>query len=249
MTFGLARQEDDVADAGVVADEQHARPGRAAVSGLVQAAVAAGGPKRSLRRHVDGGGIARVDDDLPDVLRLLEPDALPAFAGVGRLVQPVAEVRAALARILTRAEPHHVGILRIDDDAAKRERAALVEDRREGNPAVLGLPQAAKRTGDIPDVRVLRIDFDILHAAGREPGADASDLDSLERVRGQAPATLAGNRHAHGSRQHGRYEQHPSCHMRYSAKSGPGCASPKRIQLSEDRLIIPAGQRLLSSSS
>ena len=171
MHVRLAGLEHDVADAGVVADVEDARPGRAAVGRLVEAALAARGPQRPLRRDVDDVRVARIDEDLADVLGVLEPHVLPGLAGVGRLVDAVAEMRAALAGVLAGAEPDDVRVLRIDDDAAEREGAALVEDRREGDAAVLGFPQAAERAGDVPDVRVLRIDLDVLDAAGRRsPG-------------------------------------------------------------------------------
>ena len=74
-----------------------------------------------------------------------EADVLPGLARVGGLVDAVAEVRAALAGVLARADPDDVRILRIDDDAAEREGSLIVEDRRERDAAVGGFPQPAER--------------------------------------------------------------------------------------------------------
>src|SRR5262249_11883764 len=56
---GVARVEDDVGHAGVFADRQHLLPGLAAVGGLVQPAVTARPPQRTLDGHVDYVGVAR----------------------------------------------------------------------------------------------------------------------------------------------------------------------------------------------
>ena len=73
----ITRIELDVGDARVVADLEHLLPGLAAVRRLVEAAIAAGAPERPLRRHVHDVAVRRIDDDLADVLRGLEPDVLP----------------------------------------------------------------------------------------------------------------------------------------------------------------------------
>src|SRR5262249_19197808 len=112
--------------------------------------------------------------------------AMPGLARVGRLVDAVAEMRAALARVLARAEPDDVRILRVDNHATQRERSAVVENRRERDAAIGGLPQTAEGGRDIPRVRIPGIDGDVLHAAGGNRGADAPEFESLEDVGGQA---------------------------------------------------------------
>src|SRR6185503_19303952 len=183
---GVARVEHDVADAGVVADVQHPLPFRAAVGRLVETALAARRPQRALRSDVDDVGVARVDQDLADVLGGGQPHALPRLAGVGGLVDAVPEMRAALAGVFTGAEPDDAGVFRIDDDAAEREGAAVVEDRREGRAAVAGFPQAAEGRRDVPDVRILRIDGDVLHAARGNRRTDAAELEALQDLGRQA---------------------------------------------------------------
>src|SRR4029453_14912282 len=105
---GALRIEDDVADAGVGADRQDRRPGVAPVGRLVEAALAARREQRALGRDVDDVGLPRIDQNLPDVFRGFEPDALPRLAGVGRLVDAVSEMGAALAGFFTGAGPNEL---------------------------------------------------------------------------------------------------------------------------------------------
>ena len=86
---------------------------------------------------------------------------------------------AALAVVLARAEPEDVRVLRIDGDAAEREDAVVVEDRREGDAAVRRLPEAAERRRDVPDARVLRVDLDVDDAARGQRRTDAAKLEAL----------------------------------------------------------------------
>src|SRR5262249_6007890 len=153
----VARVHNDVGHAGVLADRQHRLPGLTAVGGLVQPAVAARRPQGPLRRDVDDVGVARVHEDLGDVLRLHQPDALPGGAGVGALVDAVPVADAALRLVLAGAEPDDVGIVGVDGDAAERVGAAVVEDGAHGQAAVGRLPQAAGGGGDVPDAPVARV--------------------------------------------------------------------------------------------
>src|SRR5262249_47976693 len=113
----------EVTDAGDFIDEERPRPRRAAVGRLEDATIAAATlrEERALRRDVHNVRVFRIDDDLADVLGLLEADAFPRLTSVRRLVETGAEVRAALAVVLARAEPDGVRVLRIDDDAAEAE--------------------------------------------------------------------------------------------------------------------------------
>src|SRR5262249_55124394 len=83
---GVARVEDDVADTGVLGDLQHLVPGLAAVGRLVEAAIAAGRPERSLCGDVHRIAILRIDDDAPDVFGGFQADVGPRSAAVLALV-------------------------------------------------------------------------------------------------------------------------------------------------------------------
>src|SRR5262249_5322908 len=115
---GVARVLHHVGDAGVLADLQHALPRLAAVGGLVPAAVAARPPQRPLGGDVDHVRVARVDEDLADVLGLLQADLLPRLAGVVGAVHAVAVADGALAVVLAGADPDGVRVLRVERDVA-----------------------------------------------------------------------------------------------------------------------------------
>src|SRR4029453_12307610 len=106
---------------------------------------------------------ARVDRDLADVFRILQSDELPALSGVRGLVEAGSKMCTPLAGVLPGAQPQHIRILRLDDDAAEAEGFGLPEEGKnlfEGNAAVLGLPQPTERRGDVPDARVPGVDLD-----------------------------------------------------------------------------------------
>src|SRR5262245_26682425 len=98
--------EHDVSDAGVLADLEHRLPRLAAIRSLIQAAVAARRPQRTLRRDPHDVGVARVDRHTADLLGPLETDAPPRRAAVDALEHAVARRRAPEIRILARRQPH-----------------------------------------------------------------------------------------------------------------------------------------------
>src|SRR5436190_23420744 len=77
---GIAGVKLNVVGAGPVVDAEYFRPGFSAVGGLEDAAIAALAPERTLRRHIDHIGVARVNENAPDMLRFLETHVRPAFA-------------------------------------------------------------------------------------------------------------------------------------------------------------------------
>ena len=188
----VARVEDDVADAGVLADREDGSPGRAAVGRLVESAFAALREERPLRCHVDDARVARVDENLADVFGGFEPHPLPGLAGVGRFVDAVAEVSTALAVVFPRAQPEDVRVFRIDRDAAEREHPVVVEDGRERDAAVGCLPHSAERRDDVPDTGVFRIDLDVDDAARGQGRTDAAKRQTLQDGGRHGGLVLAG---------------------------------------------------------
>src|SRR5579883_2517290 len=96
----IARVLHDVRHAGVVINGKDLVPRLSAVGGLVKSAVAAFLPQRPLRRNIYGIRIARVDDDLADVFRVLQPYVGPRLAAIGALVHAIAVAHAPLAVVL-----------------------------------------------------------------------------------------------------------------------------------------------------
>src|SRR4029079_643982 len=196
---GLLRIHHDVGRAGpLVVTLEDLLPRGAAVGRLVETAIAAAAPQRSDGRYVDDLGVARIDQDVLDVLRILQPHPLPRLAGVGRLVDAVPERDAALVVVFTRPQPHNVRVPGIDFHGAQGVGRIVVEDRRERGAAVFGLEQAARGAGDIPDVRVLRVDLDVRNASGRDVRSYRSQGQSLEGVVREARRRLRPKRGAGG---------------------------------------------------
>ena len=77
-------------------------------------------------------GIGRVDHDARDVMRVAQPHVRPRLAGILRLVDAVARVRAARAARVAGSDPDDPGIRRRDGDGADRQLVLAIEDRREG---------------------------------------------------------------------------------------------------------------------
>jgi hypothetical protein len=169
---GVVRIDYDVGDAGVLADVERALPRLAAVGRLEEAAVAARPPERPLRRDVDHVGVARINHDATDVLRLFQADVAPRLAAVLRLVDAVAVGDAALRVVLARPDPDDERVLLIHRDPADGVRALVVEDRAEGRPAVLRPPHPARSRRDEVLAVIARIDGEGRDATRREGGAD-----------------------------------------------------------------------------
>ncbi len=149
---GIARVDPHLVDARVLGDVEDALPALAAVGRLVEAAVAAVGPERTLRGHEDLARVARVDDDPADVLRILQADVLPRLPAVVGPVDAVAVRHRALAVVLAAPDPDDERVLRIDREAADRVGALLVEDRLEARAVVRRLPDAPGRRRDVEGV-------------------------------------------------------------------------------------------------
>ena len=180
---GVARVEVYVGHSGVLADREHLLPRLPAVGGLVQSAVAAGRPQGALGRHVHHVRVARVDEDLGDVLRVLEPHLLEAAPAVERLVQTVAVPDAALAVVLPRADPHYEAVVGIDRHRADGVGAVLVEDRLPRGARVLRLPHVAGGRGYVPRAAPHRVHRDVDYAPRHERGPDAPEFEPRDQRR------------------------------------------------------------------
>src|SRR5262245_29302499 len=107
------------------------------------------------RADVDGVRVRRIDRDTRNVVRVLEPNVRPRFAGVYRLVDAIAGERAARREGVAGADPHDVRIGRGGRDRADRELVVSVEDRLERRAVVGRLPQSARPEADVEGVEML----------------------------------------------------------------------------------------------
>ena len=71
-------------------DEQHARPGLAAVGGAIDAALLLRAGQAAERAGEDDVGVGRIDDDASDAAGFIEAHVGPGVAGVGGFVDAVA---------------------------------------------------------------------------------------------------------------------------------------------------------------
>ena len=107
--------------AGVLVDEQHPIPVRAAVGGAKDAALLLRRRDASDRAREHDVGVGRVDEDAADAPGVVEAHVAPRLAGVGRLVDAVADdVAVANRPRFPGAGPDDVGIGRRDGERANR---------------------------------------------------------------------------------------------------------------------------------
>ena len=175
---GIHRHVDD---AGVLVDELHLGPRRAAVGGLEHPALGVGTPQPPERRHVDGVGIHRIDNHAADVLRVAQAHVRPRAAAVARLVDAVAEGRALAVVRLAGADPDEIGSAGAERDVADRGDALAVEERRPRRARVGGLPHAARRGADEDGRRPPFVDRDVVDAPAHHRRSDGAPLELSKR--------------------------------------------------------------------
>ena len=103
----------------------------------------------SHRRDPDGVRVRRMHDDAGDALRFAQTDVRERLAAIGRLVDAVAERRALPVVRLARPDVDDVRIRLRDRDVADRVRRVGVEDRRELDAVVRGLPDPRGGEADV----------------------------------------------------------------------------------------------------
>ncbi len=172
QNVGIARVENHVGDPGHVADMKHSLPAPAAVTGAVEPPLAAVGPERTLGGREDRAGIARIDHDPGDVLGAFEPHPGPARTAVSALIYPVPETHAALAVVFARSHPDDLRIAGIDRDRPDRVGTLLVEDRLPGGPGVDRLPDAPRSRHQVPGVRFIPVDGQIVDPTREQSRSD-----------------------------------------------------------------------------
>src|SRR5690606_22390525 len=163
--------DDDVDEADVGAEVLDALPVRTAVPRPEQAALLVRRVERAERRDPGDVRVLRVDGDPADVLGRGQAGVRPGLAGVGRTIDAVAPVRAALVVRLTRAEPQHVAVRGRDREVAEGDRRLVLERRLERRPVVLGLPEAAGRGHHVPAGGLARVGLAVDDAAAEVHGA------------------------------------------------------------------------------
>src|SRR5439155_14738173 len=105
--------------------------------------------ERSHQNHV---GIARIDDNAPDLPRIAQADVLPSSAAVGGFVNAITEsdVRAHVG--FAGSGINHVRISRRNGQGADGGNTLLLEERLPGLTAIACLPNAAINRAEIVNI-------------------------------------------------------------------------------------------------
>jgi hypothetical protein len=153
--FRVPRVEGHVRRARVLVFVEHLLKRPAAVGRSENAPFFVWAVRMTQRRDKEPVRIARVDDDLRDLLRVAKAVVRPGLAAVVRAVDAVArgEVRALIS--LAAAYIDDVRIGRRDRDRADRARRLIVEDRHPGSAVVGRLPHAAVVEADEEGIRTI----------------------------------------------------------------------------------------------
>ena len=143
--IGLVERRLQVASAVIAVGFEDVGPALTAIGGAVDATAVMGRVAESRDDHqIRIGGI---DKDAVDLHGVLEPDVLPALAGIGRLPHAVTE---AAADGVAGTGINDVGIGGCDLDGADAIGARLlIEDRKPRHTRARGLPDAAQWRAEV----------------------------------------------------------------------------------------------------
>ena len=150
----VGRIDVDVVAAGVLVFREHLLKRLAAVGRAIDAALLVGTVRVAERGDEEAVGIARVDGDVGDLLRVAQAQMRPRLAGVGRLVDAVAGREIRPVQAFAAADVDDVGVGRRDGDRADGSGRLVVEDRLPHATGVGRLPDAAVDRRHIERVRV-----------------------------------------------------------------------------------------------
>ena len=147
----------DVLAAGVLVLEQHALEGAAAVGRAKDAALLIRPVRMAERRDEQPVRVPRVDRELGNLLRVAQAEMRPCLAGVGGLVDAVADGEVRARQALAAPDVQDVRIGGRDGDPPDRSGRLVVEDRFPRAAGVGRLPDAAVDHADVEGVRLARM--------------------------------------------------------------------------------------------
>ena len=116
----------------------------AAVGRAEDAALRVRAVRMAEHRDEDAVGIARIDGDLRDLLAVAQAEVRPGLAGVGGLVDAVADGEVGALQAFAAADVDDVRVRRRDRERADRAGRLVVEDRLPG-AAVVGRSSRRRR--------------------------------------------------------------------------------------------------------
>src|SRR6185437_9994187 len=200
---GVMGVHGEAGAAGVGIDEERAGPIRAAVGGLVDAALLLGAGGAAEGTDINGSRVGGIDDDAADAAGVLEAHVLPSLAAIAGLVDAVAhDVNVADGPSFAGAGPDGAGIRGSHGERADGHRVLAVENGIEVVAAIGGFPDAA---GGRAKVIGAGIAFDPGGSgdAARGLGAEVFEVERGGSLRalgagGAAAATLGGEGETQG---------------------------------------------------
>ena len=155
---GVVRVDGEIDRAGVLALEQHAVPGLAAVPRPVDSPLVVRPEDVAQCRHVDEVGVVRMHADAADVPRVAEPQVTPGLAAVGRPVDAVAVRQVAPDGGLARTDVQHIRVgVGYREGAHRGGVEEAVGHVLPVRARVVGLPHAADARPEVEDVPFLRV--------------------------------------------------------------------------------------------
>ena len=176
----IIRVDVDVVAAGVLVALENGLERLSAVEAAVDAAF----PARSIRVAEDGDEdperIDRIDGDHRDLLRVVQAEVRPRFAGIVGLVHAVTDGEVGARESLAAAYIYGIGIRGGDGDRADRLRGLVIEDWLPGASRVGGFPDAAVHLRHVEGVRLIGD----TGSGARASAAQWSDPAPVQRGRG-----------------------------------------------------------------
>ena len=178
--IGVTRFKAHIGYAGVFRNVEHFFPGFATICCFVQAAVTTRAPGRTFGSHIHHVGVARVDKDFANVLRIFQPHVFPSFSIIGGFPYTVSITQRPLIIIFAGAGPNHVVVIGVHSQAPHRIGAIMVENGFKGGAVIVGAPNAARSSRHKKAAVVVRVNSKIGNAPGSKSRTDTAPFQAAE---------------------------------------------------------------------
>src|SRR5579862_6127031 len=150
--IGIRGIDLDVGAARVVVLGNNFLPALSAVGGAIDAALLAGSVGMAEDGREDFVGIARIGGERGNLLAVGEAEMSPRLAGVGGLVNAVADGKVGTMQSLTTGDVDDVGIGGSDSDGADRLSGFAIEDGIPCPAVIIRFPDAAVDLTHVEDI-------------------------------------------------------------------------------------------------
>src|SRR5271167_4207832 len=150
---GIRRIDLDIGPAGVLVLGNDSLPGFSTVGRAIDSTFFTGAIRVAEHGSKNTIGIARIDGQRGNLLSVDEAAEMsPGFAGVGGLVDAVADGEIGAVQSLAAADIDDVGVRRSDGNGSDGLSGFVIEDGVPGATVVVGFPNAAVYLGDVEHI-------------------------------------------------------------------------------------------------